>query len=55
MAAYILMERIETTLAQKLDEGHRFTDSHAAWLISEVTEAIDFIHRNGWAHHDIKV
>ena len=49
------MEQIHTTVAQKLDDGEKYTDRHAAWLIREVTTAVDFIHRHGWAHHDIKV
>jgi predicted Ser/Thr protein kinase len=52
---YIAMEYIEgRDLKQILSSGHRFRPSEAARIVADVAVALDYAHRMGVIHRDIK-
>lgn len=54
-ATYIAMEYLQgRELSKLLDTGHRFTPDEVASIMWKIADALDYAHKNGVVHRDVK-
>lgn len=54
-ATYIAMEYLQgQELSKLLDSGHRFTPDEVASIVWKIADALDYAHKNGVVHRDVK-
>jgi serine/threonine protein kinase len=52
--AWIVLEFLHGGTLKRAAQAHRFTDNHVAFVAREIFRGLDYLHKKGWVHRDIK-